>query len=309
MLSTRPFECPPTLLARARQNPAVRTAVANAGAALALESAKQATEEKLIEPVLVGDRNDIARTADQIAWDISDYEIHHADDEGAAALTAAKLAGGGGVDALMKGHVHTDAFMMAILNRDSGLRTGRRLTHVFHMTVPDHEKALLITDAAVNIAPDLETKFEAIRNAVGLSRALGNENPHVAILSGTEEATDRMPSSVDAAVLTDRAMTELDSALVHGPLAFDNAVSPEAAQIKGIDHPVAGNADILLVPNIETGNALFKMMVYFMSACAAGIVLGAKVPAILTSRADPPEARLASAAIAAILADAEKDAA
>ena len=308
MLSTRPFECPPALLARAQRNPAVTTAVANAGAVLALESAKQATEARLITPILVGNREGIARTADEIGWNIGAFEILHADDEDMAALKAAKLAGDGHAAALMKGHVHTDTFMMAILNRDSGLRTGRRLTHVFHLTVPDHDKALLITDAAVNIAPDLETKFEAIRNAVGLAQNLGIAAPRVAILSGTEEATDRMPSSMDAAALTERAATELQNAQVFGPLAFDNAVSLDAAQIKGIDHPVAGNADIVLVPNIETGNALFKMMVYFMSACAAGIVLGAKVPAILTSRADPPEARLASAAIAAILAGAKRDA-
>ena len=303
MLSTRPFECPPSLLDRARQKPAIVTAVANAGSALALESVRLAVEAGLIAPILVGDVSEIAKAADRIAWNISGFEIVHAGDEDEAALKAAKLAGVGAAGALMKGHVHTDTFMMAILNRESGLRTGRRLTHVFHMTVPDTDKALLITDAAVNIAPDLETKFEAIRNAVTLAHALGIDEPRVAILSGSEEPTERMPSSMDAAALTERAAVELEGALVHGPLAFDNAVSPDAARIKGIDHPVAGNADILLTPNIETGNALFKMMVYFMSACAAGIVLGAKVPAILTSRTDPPEARLASAAIAAILAD------
>ena len=304
MLSTRPFECPPALLELAREKPAVVTAVANAGSTLALESARLAVEAGLIVPILVGDKSEIARAADEITWDISEFDVVDANDEAEAALTAAKLCGDGAAGALMKGHVHTDAFMMAILNRDSGLRTGRRLTHVFHMTVPDTEKALLITDAAVNIAPDMETKFEAIRNAVALAHALGIDKPRVAILSGSEEPTERMPSSMDAAALAERAAAKLSGALVHGPLAFDNAVSPGAARIKGIDHPVAGNADILLAPNIETGNALFKMMVYFMSACAAGIVLGAKVPAILTSRADPPEARLASAAIAAILADA-----
>ena len=304
MLSTRPFECPPALLELAREKPAVVTAVANAGSTLALESARLAVEAGLIAPILVGDKSEIARAADEITWDIREFDVVDANDDAEAALTAAKLCGDGAAGALMKGHVHTDAFMMAILNRDSGLRTGRRLTHVFHMTVPDVDRALLITDAAVNIAPDLETKFEAIRNAVALARALGIDKPRVAILSGSEEPTERMPSSMDAAALAARAAIELNDALVHGPLAFDNAVSPEAARIKGIDHPVAGNADILLAPNIETGNALFKMMVYFMSSCAAGIVMGAKVPAILTSRADPPEARLASAAIAAILADA-----
>ncbi len=304
MLSTRPFECPPTLLEKARQKPAVVTSVANAGSALALESARLATDAGLIDPILIGAKDDIAEIADDIEWDIGGLQVVDAEDEGDAAAKAAKLAGDGEAGALMKGHVHTDVFMSAILDRASGLRTGQRLTHVFNMTVPGNDKTLLITDAAVNIAPDLETKFEAMRNAVALAQALGIDQPRVAILSGSEEPSERMPSSVDAAVLAERAVLGLPEALVHGPLAFDNAVSPEAARVKGIDHPVAGNADILLVPNIETGNALFKMMVYFMSACAAGIVMGAKVPAILTSRADPPEARLASAAIAAILADA-----
>lgn len=304
MLSTLPFECPPALLKRAAAKPAVVTAVANAGTELALESARLATEADLIVPLLVGNRDDIEAAAAAIGWDIDNFQIVDADDETDAAKKAARLAGAGEAGALMKGHVHTDAFMMAILDREAGLRTDQRLTHVFHMTVPENDTTLLITDAAVNIAPNLETKFAAIRNAVTLAHALGTAVPRVAILSGTEEATDRMPSSIDAVALTERAADTLSDALVYGPLAFDNAVSVEAAQIKGIDHPVAGNADILLVPNIETGNALFKMMVYFMSACAAGIVMGAKVPAILTSRADPPEARLAAAAIAAILADA-----
>jgi phosphate acetyltransferase len=306
VLSTRPFVCPPALLKQAANKPPVTTAIANAGAVIALESAKLATDAELLKPILVGDSDAIAKIADEIEWDIGDFQIVDAENEVDAAVKAARLAGAGDAGALMKGHVHTDNFMMAILDRDAGLRIGRRLTHVFHMTVPDTEKMLLITDAAVNIAPDLETKFEAIRNAVRLAQALGTDIPKVAILSGSEEPSERMPSSVDAAALATRATAEFSDALVHGPLAFDNAISPAAAAIKGIDHPVAGNADILLAPNIETGNALFKMMVYFMSACAAGIVLGAKVPAILTSRADPPEARLASAAIAAILADTDE---
>jgi len=302
MLSNRPFQCPPALLARAQSAPPVRTAIASAGADLPLESARLAVEAGVMEPVLVGDRNAIAAAAERIDWDIGGFEIVDAADEPAAGMTAAKLCGDGAADALMKGHIHTDAFVRGILSRDAGLRTGRRLTHVFHMTVPDDDKALLITDAAINVAPDIETRLQAAANAVDLAIALGIDAPKVAVLSASEEATETMPSTLDAAEITARAVAEIPNASVYGPLAFDNAVSPEAAAIKEIDHPVAGHADILLVPTIETGNALFKIMVYFMSACAAGIVMGAKVPAILTSRADPPEARLASAAIASILA-------
>lgn len=255
-----------------------------------------------MEPVLVGDRTAITAAAERIDWDIGGFEIVDAADEATAGMAAAKLCGDGAADALMKGHIHTDAFVRGILSRDSGLRTGRRLTHVFHMTVPDDDKVLLITDAAINVAPDIETRLQAAANAVDLAIALGIESPKVAVLSASEEATEAMPSTLDAAEITARAVSAIPNASVYGPLAFDNAVSPEAAAIKGIDHPVAGHADILLVPTIETGNALFKIMVYFMSACAAGIVMGANVPAILTSRADPPEARLAAAAIAAILA-------
>lgn len=303
MLSKRPYECPAALLEQARALPPVATAVASAGAALPLESARLAQEAGLIEPLLVGDPDAIARAAEAIGWDIGGLRVIAAETEKAAACAAAALCRDGEAGALMKGQLHTDAFMLGILKRESGLRTKRRLTHVFHMTVPGSGRTLLITDAAVNVAPDVNTRVQALKNAVDLAHALGMDEPRVAVLSATEEVTGKMPSSVEAAQIAERARREVAGALIHGPLAFDNALSPEAAALKGIDDPVAGNADILVVPNIETGNALFKMMVYFMSACAAGIVLGAKVPAILTSRADPPEARLAAAAIASILAN------
>ena len=302
MLSDRPYECPPDLLKQATALPPVATAVANAGAALPLESARLAQEAGLMEPLLVGDPGTIAQAAETIGWDIRGLRVIGATDEQSAACAAAALCRDGEAAALMKGQLHTDAFMFGILRRDSGLRTTRRLTHVFHMTVPGSRQPLLITDAAVNVAPDVHTRVQALKNAVDLAHALGIARPRVAILSATEEVTDKMPSSVEAAEIAERARAEVSDALIYGPLAFDNALSPAAAALKGIEHPVAGNADILVVPNIETGNALFKMMVYFMSACAAGVVLGAKVPAILTSRADPPEARLAAAAIASILA-------
>lgn len=302
MLSDRPYECPPALLDRAKTLPAVPTAVASAGATLPLESARLAQEAGLIEPLLVGDPRDIAAAAEKISWNIRGLHIAPADNEESAACIAAELCRDGKAGVLMKGQLHTDAFMFGILRRESGLRTTRRLTHVFHMTVPGNSRTLLITDAAVNVTPDVNTRVQALKNAVELAKSLGIEQPRVAVLSATEEVTQKMPSSIEAAQVAERARHEVKDALIHGPLAFDNALSPAAAALKGIDDPVAGNADILVVPNIETGNALFKMMVYFMSACAAGVVLGAKVPAILTSRADPPEARLASAAIASILA-------
>lgn len=307
MLSRKPFVCPPSLLARVAGRPPVRTAVAAAAAPLPMASARTAMEYGLLDPVLVGDRVTIERLAREIGWDLSGVAIEDIEGEDAAADRAAQIVGSGEAAILMKGHVHTDVFIRAVLRRANGLRGDNRLTHNFHMTVPDSEAELIISDAAVNVHPDLETKKHIIRNAAALARSLGRETPRIALLSGTEEASESMPSSVEAAALTRWAERELERALVYGPLAFDNAVSPEAAAIKGIDHPVAGNADILIVPNIETGNALFKMMVYFMSACAAGLLSGTRAPIILTSRADPPEARLAAAAIAAIQAGDSDD--
>tara|TARA_R110000772_G_scaffold49123_8_gene112996 strand:+ start:15638 stop:16567 length:930 start_codon:yes stop_codon:yes gene_type:complete len=308
MLSTIPYEVPQYLLDRARGLDRVPMAVAGADNMVVMESVRQAAEAGLIDPVLVGDAGAIRRLARDAGWDISGYRLVDTGetDEAAAARAAVALARGGEVDALMKGHVHTDALMAAVVNREAGLRAGRRLSHVFHMTVPGSDRVLMITDGAVNVAPDEGTLIDITNNAVGLCHALGNAEPKVAILSGTESAIPAMPSSIQAKAIVARAGGgEVIGALVDGPFAFDNAVSPEAAKLKGIDSPVAGNADILVVPNIETGNGLFKMMVYFMSGLAAGVVLGAKVPIVLTSRADPPEARFAATAIAAIAAARE----
>ncbi|MEQ8806954.1 MAG: bifunctional enoyl-CoA hydratase/phosphate acetyltransferase [Rhodospirillales bacterium] len=305
MLSTAPFEVPQYLLDRAKGLDRVPMAVAGSDNMVVMESARQATEAGLITPVLVGDRGEIESLAETMGWDISAYRIVDTggEDESAAARAAVTLARDGEVKALMKGHVHTDALMAAVVARETGLRTGRRLSHVFHMTVPGSDRVLMITDGAVNVAPNENTLMDIVNNAVGLAHALGNAAPKVAILSGTESALPAMPSSMTAKAIVERARAgEVSGAVVDGPFAFDNAVSPEAARFKGIDSPVAGNADILVVPNIETGNGLFKMMVYFMSGLAAGVVLGAKVPIVLTSRADPPEARFAATAIAAIAA-------
>jgi phosphate acetyltransferase len=304
MLQIGSYECPEYLLQLAADLPPTPTALVGAHAPLPLERAKLGFEQGLITPVLVGDEKAIRKTAEEIGWDISQLRVVDTALETDTADTAAALARDGDVTALMKGQIHTDTFMLGILKRESELRTGRRLTHIFHMTIPGSDQPLMITDGAVNVAPNIDTRLQAAQNAIDLAHALGNKDPKVAVLSGTEEKSESMPSSMEAAEITERATTEITGGQVYGPLAFDNAVSVEAAKLKKITHPVAGHADILLVPNIETGNALFKMMVYFMNGCAAGIVLGAKVPVILTSRADPPEARIASAALANIAAHA-----
>lgn len=303
MLSTVPFELPKTLIAKAQANDPVAMAIVGADHPVALDSAKQATESGLIIPTFVGDYAKIRELADEAEWDLSDFSIINADPEAATAHAAAALASRGEVEALMKGQIHTDALMRGVLNRDAGLRTDRRVSHVFHMTVPGSDQALMITDGAVNVAPDEKTMMDVVHNAVGLAHALGYEAPKVAMLSGSESVIESMPSTMLAARIVERARAgEFANADVDGPFALDNAVSAAAAELKGIIGPVAGQADILAVPNIEMGNGLFKMLVYFRSALAAGIVLGAKVPVVLTSRADPPEARLAATAIAQIRA-------
>jgi phosphate acetyltransferase len=305
MLSEKPFEVPPYLLDRIKDMDRVRMAIAGADHPIALKSARQGADADLIDPVLVGDADIIRAAARDIDWDITSFAIVDAIGKEKAPAAAVALAKSGEVTSLMKGHLHTDALMKAVVNREHGLRTSRRLSHIFHMTVPDNDRVLMITDGAVNVQPDTDTKIDITNNAVEMAHALGNPKPKVAMLSGTELVLPAMPSSVDAAKVVKRANAgEVKNAIVDGPFAFDNALSTDAAALKGMDGPVAGQADILVVPNIETGNGLFKMMVYFMSGLAAGVVMGAAVPIVLTSRADPPEARFAATAIAAIVADA-----
>jgi phosphotransacetylase len=299
-------QCPPYLLEAARGFAPMRTAVVNAGSDVIMESVRDCVEAGLIEPLLIGDPEDIKASAGKLGFDAESFTIDIASEEEDAALKGAAHAGAGRVEAILKGHIHTDIFMRALLDKRFGLRTERRLSHIFHMTAPGHDKPLFITDGALNTHPDLETKKAILLNAVDLAHALGNERPHVALLSATEEPSDAIPSSIEAADLAAWAKANVPGAVVDGPLAFDIAVSSEAARIKGIEAPVAGSADILIVPNIDSGNALFKMMVHFMGACAAGIVLGAKVPILLSSRSDPPSARLASAALAAIVSNRKK---
>lgn len=302
MLGGEVIECPQSLLTAARGARPVRTAIVNAVNAVAMESARDATVAGVIEPVLVGNLDEIRKAADQIGWDIGIYEVIEADGEDAAALAAAFAAGKGRVEALMKGHLHTDSFMKAVLNKEAGLRMGQPLAHIAHLTVPGRAGSIILSDGALNPAPDVEQRKAIIRYTVALARALGNQRPKVALLSATEVVSPKIPSTGESVELTKWAKENVADADVDGPLAFDLAVSPEAVQIKGIKgSPVAGEADILVVPEIVSGNSLMKMMIRFMGACLGGVVVGAKVPIVLTSRADPPAARLASAALAAAL--------
>lgn len=305
-LCPTPVICPPSLLNRAAPLPRATTAVVNAGSAVVMRSVKMAVDENLITPVLVGNKSNIKASAKEMNWDISGFRIVDADNEKSSAQAAVALARGNEVASLMKGNIHTDNLLKAVINKELGLRTGTRLSHVFHMSVPNSDASICITDAAINVLPSVAIKLDIARNATKLMHAIGYTQPKIAVMSATEVATPTMPSSMEAAEVV-AAANEVEGALLGGPFAFDNAVSPAAAKLKKIDHPVAGNADVLLVPNIETGNALFKQMVYFMGAAAAGIVLGAKVPIILTSRADPAAARLAATALASIYANVERN--
>lgn len=296
------IECPKSLLQAASGGTPVRTAVVNAINTLALSSARDATEAGLIEPVLVGNLDEIRKAAADIAWDIATYEVIEANGEDAAAAAAAGAAGRGAVGALMKGHLHTDTFMKAVLNRDAGLRMGQPLAHIAHLTVPGKSGSIILSDGALNPAPDVEQKKAIVRYTIQLAQALGNARPKVALLSASEVVSPKVPSTVDAVEISKWAKDAITDADVEGPLAFDLAVSNEAVEIKGIKgSAVAGQADILVVPDIVSGNALMKMMIRYMGACLGGVVVGAKVPIILTSRADAPAARLASAALAAAL--------
>ena len=301
-LSTAQVVCPPALLERASGKVAAVTAVVGADHVLALESVRQAQQAGLITPILIGSRAGIEAAAQEIDWDVSGFEVIEAEGETAAAEAGAQLASSGAVAMIMKGHVHSDTFMRPLLAKDGGIRGEGRLSHVFHMTVPGSNQSVMLTDCALNVAPNVKTRIAIVENVVTLAHKLDIKNPRVALLAASESVSTAMPVTGECREIAEHFESARLSAEVFGPLAFDNVVSTDAAKMKGIDHPVAGRADVVVVPNIETGNALFKMMVYFMSACAAGIVLGGKVPILLTSRADPPQARLASVALGAISA-------
>ncbi len=300
MLSKKEIICPKNLLEIAKKKGPAKAVIVNAGKKVAIISAKQAVEANLIVPVFVGDETVIKNIAKEINWNISKYEIIHEPIENNTAPIAAKLASEGKVKIIVKGHIHTDILMKAVLKRDLNLIGKKRLSHVWHMTLEENDKPFIITDGALNVLPKLETKMHILKNSVDFAKRIGILKPKVSVLSATEEVLDSMPSSVDAKELTSRAKDEGIDADVFGPMAFDNSVSEEAAQIKGIRNAVAGKTDILLVPNVETGNGLVKMMIFFMGACAAGVVVGGKVPVVITSRADDTQARLASMAAAVV---------
>jgi phosphate acetyltransferase len=289
------------LLDAARKFDPIRTAVVHPCTAISLTSAMEAMETGLIVPVLVGPVAKIHKAAEEAGRDLEHVEILDVPHSHAAAERAVALGREGKVDALMKGSLHTDELMTAVVDKGGGLRTERRMSHVFALDVPLYPKPLFITDAAVNIAPDLDTKRDIVQNAIDLLHALGIESPKIAILSAIETVSNKIPSTIDAAALCKMAeRQQIQGGILDGPLAFDNAISIEAARTKGITSCVAGHADILVVPDMEAGNMLVKQLIYLAGALAVGIVLGARLPIILTSRADSEIARLASCALAQI---------
>ena len=290
------------LVAAARAKGPVTTAVIHPCDAASLGAALAARDEGLMLPVLVGPRARIEAVARQAALSLDGIEIVDAPHSHASAEAAVALARDGRVQALMKGALHTDEVMAAVVDRANGLRTERRISHVFVLDVPHYPKPLFITDAAINIEPDLETKRDIIQNAIDLAHALGVAAPKVAVLSAVETVTPAIRSTVDAAALCKMAdRGQITGGVVDGPLAFDNAVSLESARIKGIRSDVAGQADILVAPDLVSGNMIAKQLVYLAGAQSAGLALGARVPIILTSRSDSAEARIASAALAVMV--------
>jgi phosphate acetyltransferase len=288
----------------------VPTAVAYPCEASALTGAVEAAEKKLIVPILVGPAELIAATAKSAGVDLGTLQIIDAPDGHASAKKAVELIREGKAEILMKGSLHTDELMSAIVSREGGLRTGRRISHVFVMDVPTYHKVLIITDAAINIAPTLEDKVDICQNAIDLAISLGLEKPKVAILAAVETVTSKMPATLDAAALCKMAERgQIKGGLLDGPLAFDNAISKEAAKTKGINSEVAGDPDILLAPDLEAGNILAKQLSFLANADSAGMVLGARVPVILTSRADSVRSRIASCAVAKLVAHARRQAA
>jgi phosphate acetyltransferase len=295
------------LLTRCRNLEPIPTAVAHPCETTALAAALEAGAKGLIIPILVGPAAKIDEVAKRAGLDVGRTRVVDASHSHAAAAKAVELVRKGEAELLMKGSLHTDELLGAVVARETGLRTGRRISHVFIMDVPTYHKVLIVTDAAINIAPTLEEKLDICQNAIDLAVSLGVERPKVAILAAVETVTSKMPATLDAGALCKMSERgQITGALLDGPLAFDNAISKEAARIKGITSQVAGDPDILLAPDLEAGNILAKQLSFLANADSAGLVLGARVPIILTSRADSVRSKIASCAVAMIAAHARR---
>ena len=303
MLSNKEIICPDNILNFAHKKRGVKAAIVNAGKPLPMISVQDAVSENLIEPTFIGDKKEILKCAEDLKWDISNFEIINEPIENNTAAIAAKLASEEKIKIIVKGHIHTDVLMKEVLKREYNLLGKTRLSHIWHMTIGKEDKPLIITDGALNVLPNIKTKMHILKNVINFSNRIGIDRPKVAILSATEEVLDSVPSSIEAAEITKLAQKEKLNADVFGPLAFDNSISKKSASIKGIKNDVAGEADVLLVPSVETGNGLVKMLIYFCGACAAGVVIGGKVPVVITSRSDEAPARLASIAAAVVALD------
>ena len=303
MLSDKEIVFPNNLLDYAHKKKGVLAGIVNAGKPLPMLSVMDAVNEDLIIPIFFGDIKEIQKCADNLKFDISKFETIHEPVENNTAKVAAKLASENKIRIIVKGHIHKDVLMKEVLKREYNLLSKTRLSHIWHMTLDKEDKPLIITDGALNVMPNVKTKMHILKNVINFSNRIGNERPKVAILSATEEVLDSVQSSLDAKEITELAKKENLNADVFGPLAFDNSISKKSAAIKGSKNAVAGQADILLVRNVEAGNGLVKMMIYFMGACAAGVVIGGKVPVVITSRSDEAPARLASMAAAVVALD------
>ena len=303
MLSNKEIVCPNNLLDVAHQKKGISAGIVNAGKSITMMSVMDAVKEDLIIPLFIGNEDEIKKCAEDLNFDISEFEIIDEKKENNTAVIASDLAFQGKIKIIVKGHIHTDILMKEVIKKKYNLLGKTRLSHIWHMTLNKEDKPLIITDGALNVSPNVKTKMHILKNVINFCYRIGNKRPKVSILSATEEVLDSVQSSLDAKDITELAKKENLSADVFGPLAFDNSISKKSAEIKGIKNLVAGDADVLLVPSVETGNALVKIMVYFMGACAAGVVVGGKVPVVITSRSDVATARLASIAAAVVALD------
>ncbi len=303
MLSDKEIVCPNNLLDVAHQKKGISAGIVNAGKSITMMSVMDAVNENLITPTFIGNKEEIEKCALELNFDISDFKILDEKNENKTAVIAAELASKEKIKIIVKGHIHTDVLMKEVIKKKYNLIGKTRLSHIWHMTLDKEDKPLIITDGALNVSPNVKTKMHILKNVINFCNRIGNERPKVSILSATEEVLDSVQSSLDAKEITELAKKENLKADVFGPLAFDNSISKKSAEIKGIKNVVAGDADVLLVPNVEAGNALVKIMVYFMGACAAGVVVGGKVPIVITSRSDVATARLASIASAVVALD------